>query len=252
MLPAQPLQGLIDGMTCLQAVLASETPVGCREIGRRCDVNRTRANRILGTWRHLGLLSQDEQAKYLPGPALHVLAGMGLQASGLLRASLAECELWWSKGYAVSLAVRWQDQISFLVQARAEQPFMDGIGRQHSASALRSSAGLAMLACADDSDLQQWDCATQWQGLGDGSDFSTLTADIREQSFATRSYNGGVRSLGISLDQHGQAALAISQKGLQRRSCVRLAQKLQDSSTAIHAALHEAAHAPLHDNSIPA
>ncbi len=253
MLPAQPLQGLIDGMTCLQAVLSSPDPVGTREIGRRCDLNRTRANRILGTWRHLGLLDQTEQAKYEAGPALHVLAGMGVQASGLLRASLSEAQAWWEQGYSVSVGVRWQDQMSFLIQARAEQPFLQGIGRQRSDTVLRSSAGLAMLAQANDKEIQHWNCAEKWLAHGDGSDFTQLLHAIRQDDYASRSYPQQIRSLGVSLDKSGRAALAISKPKLSKSSLPKLAQQLHKSRLQIQENLTSGSNNPQLDfDSIPA
>ena len=252
MLPAQPIQGLIDGISCLQSVISSPEALGSREVGRRCDLNRTRANRILGTWRHLGLLSQNDDAKYLPGPGLHILAGMGLQASGLLRASLTSAEQWWTRGYSVSLAVRWQDQISFLIQAQSDLPFIQGVGRQVSASALRSSAGLAMLAHATDQELAHWNCSEQWEEQGDGRLFTDVISNVREHSFSTRSFPNDVRSIGISLDQDGCAALAISNNYIAASDIPQIASELHKSAAEIHAALADQQNAPLEDLSIPA
>ncbi len=251
MKPAQPVQGLIDGLSCLQSVLSSNKPSGSREVGRRCDLNRTRANRLLGTWRYLGVLQQTEDLKYAPGPALHVLAGMGIQASGLLQAALPIAESWWQKGYSVSLGVRWQDKISFLLQAPADTPFLEGIGRQYTTSALCSSAGLAMLSAASASDLKKWDCAKEWEDIGDDSTFKDVIKNIQANNYATRLYPHQIRSIGVRLNKEGQAALAISKKRMSEKKIPEIVKQLHQSADDITKRL-QAHHAPLEVANIPA
>jgi DNA-binding IclR family transcriptional regulator len=234
MLPAQPNQSLIDGLTCLHAVIAAGTGLGSRELSRHVGLERTRANRLLGTWRHLGLLDQLPSAKYVPGPGIHVLAGMGMKASGLLQAALAPVKAFWEDGWAVSLGVRWQDRLCFLIHARPDQAFEAGIGSHATAAAVHSSAGLALLATASDAELATWNCAELWQTLGDGREFAAVINDVRECGYATRTYPTGMRSVGVAIPG-SQAALALSRPGLVARGTVAVARTCHEAAAAISA-----------------
>lgn len=252
MLPAQPNQSLIDGLSCLHAVIAAGEPIGCREVGRRLELERTRANRLLGTWRHLGLLEQNDAAKYAPGPGLHVLAGMSLRASGLLRAALPEIRRWWREAWTVSLAVRWQDRLCFLVHLRPDMAVEDGIGSRATAPALQSSAGLALLAQVGVRERQAWDLATAWREVGDGRDLDAVLTRAAADGHASRLYGDGTRSVGVPVDS-GYAALAVSQRELSTRAVPGVAERLRASVAAIRATLaDDALAAPLNDVVIPA
>lgn len=234
MLPAQPNQSLIDGLACLHTVIAAGAAVGSREVGRRCRLERTRANRLLGTWRHLGLLDQTPSAKYVPGPGVHVLAGMGLRASGLLQAALPALQRWWQEGWATSLVVRWQDRACFLVHSRPGQDFAEGIGSHATAPAWRSSAGLVLLAEADDADLETWACAEGWQTQGDGRTFAEVITEVRGRGHATRTYPGDVRSIGIAVPGT-RAAIAVSRAGLTARALTAAVTDVRADAAAIAA-----------------
>jgi len=54
-MPAQPNLSLINGLTCLQELIASPSLVGSRELARRLGLEPTRVNRLLGTLAQLGL-----------------------------------------------------------------------------------------------------------------------------------------------------------------------------------------------------
>jgi len=236
-------------------VFSAEDPIGSREVGRRCALNRTRANRLLGTWRHLGMLEQDDEARYRPGPGVHVLAGLGMQASGLLRAALPTAEAWVERGYALSLAVRWQDRLAFLLSVRPGQSLLEGIGHRGAPQAVRSSAGLAMLACEDPQRVAAWGCPTQWAERGDGGDLAAVLATARERGYATRGYADGTRSIGVALDPAGTSALAVSRHDLQRRELRGLGAELRAARDAIAeraAAGGGAALDDIDDDAIPA
>lgn len=240
MLPAQPNQSLIDGLSCLHAVIAAGEPIGCREVGRRLELERTRSNRLLGTWRHLGLLVQDEAAKYAPGPGLHVLAGMSLSASGLLRAALPEVRRWWEEGWTVSLAVRWQDRLCFLVHLRPGMAFEDGIGGRATDLALRSSAGLVLLAQVGARQRRTWGLAEAWETVGDGRDLDAVLTAAATDGHASRRYPDGTRSVGVPIDPD-HAALAVSRQDLAAAAVPAVAGRLRASSAVIRAALAESA-----------
>ncbi|PCJ52231.1 MAG: hypothetical protein COA79_24190 [Planctomycetota bacterium] len=224
-LPAQPVSGLIDGFASLQAVLAAGEPIGCREIGRRCDLNRTRANRLLGTWRHLGMVQQNEEDKYEPGPALFTMAGMSLHSSPILRCALPLAQRWWKDGFCVSLGIRWQDRINFILHANPNRPFLESIGGRPSDAAVRSSAGLASLAQTTKLEIKKYDCEKQWQEQGDGCSFETVLSHVHNHGFATRTYSDSTRSVGVAL-KDSPAAFAVSKKHLSAKQARHTAKDL--------------------------
>ena len=84
MLPAQPNRSLMDGIRCLQILSSNPGPLGARELARRLNMETTRAHRLLKTLAHMGMARQNRNAKYMPGPAMHVLAAQSLYSSGLI------------------------------------------------------------------------------------------------------------------------------------------------------------------------
>lgn len=87
--PSQPNRSIIAGVTVLQEVVAAGAPVGSRELARRLGLEHSKANRILGTLVHMGMLRRTADRRYAPGAGVHVLSAQSLRASGLIQASLA-------------------------------------------------------------------------------------------------------------------------------------------------------------------
>src|SRR5258706_11898625 len=113
MLPAQPNQSLIDGLTVLQALAVSTEPVGGRALARELGLEATRVNRLLKTLAYLGMARQTPKRKYLPGPAMHVLSAQSLFGSGLIRRALPVLENLQQSGHVVALGVLWRGPVCY-------------------------------------------------------------------------------------------------------------------------------------------
>lgn len=117
MSPAQPNQSILTGLDVLQEVIAIGRPIGSREVARRLGIEHSRANRILGTLVSGGMLHQNGQSKYLPGPRIHVLSALSLHASGLVTAALPQLAVFLEEGATVALGTLWRDTVVYLLHA---------------------------------------------------------------------------------------------------------------------------------------
>lgn len=143
---AQPNRSLIDGFTCLQSVVGSRRPVGCRELARSLDLDPTRVNRLLKTLAHVGLVEQDAQRKYRAGPGIHALAAQSLFASRLLQSALPVLRPLQQSASLVALGVLWRDQVSYLYHWNADVGEDEAIARAALFPAADSVIGLAVRA----------------------------------------------------------------------------------------------------------
>lgn len=154
MLPAQPNQSLIDGLTCLQTLAMSAAPLGVRELARQVGMNPMRVNRLVKTLAHLGMTSQTTDRKYVSGPAMHVLSAQSLQGSGLLRRALGPLESLKRFGLDVALGVLWQDLVCYLYHTGNINVSGLPVGGQPY-RATRSSIGRVLLAAHDDDEIRR-------------------------------------------------------------------------------------------------
>ncbi len=129
MAPAQPNLSILRGFIILEEVITSTRPLGSREISRTLGYEHSHVNRILGTLCETGMLRQNNERKYLPGPRIHFLATLSLNASGLIQASLPILEPFHVMGAVVAVGTVWRENVIYLLHAL---PTMD----------LASSAGV--------------------------------------------------------------------------------------------------------------
>ncbi|RLA69960.1 MAG: transcriptional regulator, partial [Epsilonproteobacteria bacterium] len=64
-LPAQPIKGLIEGMTVLQQVASVRKPVSTLELAVQLGMEKTRVNRILKTLAYAGMVHRTSNRRYL-------------------------------------------------------------------------------------------------------------------------------------------------------------------------------------------
>jgi DNA-binding IclR family transcriptional regulator len=155
MLPAQPNQSLIDGLTVLQALAVSTEPVGGRALARELGLEATRVNRLLKTLAYLGMARQTPNRKYLPGPAMHVLSAQSLFGSGLIRRALPVLENLQQSGHVVALGVLWRDQVCYLYHWDKGETSASALGRMNLYPASQSSIGRMLLAWQDEQHVRQ-------------------------------------------------------------------------------------------------
>jgi len=154
-LPAQPIQGIIDGAAALRELAASPRPLSCAELGTVLNLDRTRANRVLKTLAGLGFARQVAGRKYVCGPAIHSLAAQALYASGLLQAAypfLRELE---GSGHIVALGVLWRDTVSYLYHGSSKTPDLVPLASMSMHPAETSSIGVALLAEKSDAEIRR-------------------------------------------------------------------------------------------------
>ena len=146
MLPAQPNQSLIDGLTVIQALAMRDAPVGCRELARETGIELTKVNRLLKTLAHIGLARQNPRRKYITGPGIHVLASQALHGSGLLKTAFDPLEKLSQLNLIVALGVLWRDQVSYLYFRTPGTSAAQAIGSLGLFPASQSSIGMVTLA----------------------------------------------------------------------------------------------------------
>jgi DNA-binding IclR family transcriptional regulator len=154
MLPAQPNQSLIDGLTVLQALAVSTEPVGGRALARELGLEATRVNRLLKTLAYLGMARQTPNRKYLPGPAMHVLSAQSLFGSGLIRRALPVLETLQHSGHVVALGVLWRDQVCYLYHWDKGETAASALGRMNLYPASQSSIGRMLLAWQEEDQVR--------------------------------------------------------------------------------------------------
>ncbi len=146
MAPAQPNQSILRGFLVLQEVIVAGRPIGSREISRLVKIEHSTVNRILGTLVETGMLQQNFESKYLPGPRIHVLSALSLNASRLIPATLPVLEKIHSQGALVALGTLWRDMVVYLLHARAEQDIAHSAGVHEHYPANKSVIGKVLMA----------------------------------------------------------------------------------------------------------
>lgn len=153
-LPAQKVNGLIDGIEVLQELaMASEASSG-KAIADKLGLNPVRVNRLLKTLDYLGLAHRDNSRSYSIGSAMHVLAAQSMAASGLLARALPQLQKLSKLNKVIALGVLWKDQVCYLYHNNNPDDFNAGLSRVKLYPALESSIGLALLAELDEVQLQ--------------------------------------------------------------------------------------------------
>jgi len=142
--PAQPNQSILRGFVVLQEVIVAGHPIGSREVARNLEMEHSSVNRILGTLAVTGILQQNREKKYLPGPRIHVLSALSLNASKLIPASLSVLEPIHKMGATVALGTLWRDTVVYFLHARADQDIAQSAGVHESYPADKSVIGTVL------------------------------------------------------------------------------------------------------------
>lgn len=145
MMPAQANQSLIAGFLALQEVISAGQPIGSREVARRLDMEHSRVNRMLKTLVVIGMLQQDRDSKYSPGPRIHVISALSLHASGLITASLPVLEPIHRMGAVVALGTLWRQTVVYFLHAHPDQDLSHSVGVHESYPVNKSIIGSVLL-----------------------------------------------------------------------------------------------------------
>ncbi len=202
-LPAQKVDGLIDGMAVLQELASDPNPVSGLALAQKLNMSPVRVNRLLKTFAYLGYAYQTTSRKYTVGPAIHVIAAQTMQASGLLRRAFEYLEILGKEEPTVALGMLWRQQVCYLFHKGASRPMGEGFGGHRLYDADKSSLGVALLAELEDDKIRE---------LYGNKDISGLMEDIavaRSRGYALL-WHGDHYSLAAKIGVPAYAALGVS------------------------------------------
>ncbi len=237
-LPAQPNNSLITGIECLREVVSADGPIGSREVARRMDMTHTRVNRLLGTLSYMGLLQQDADRRYRPGPGLHALAAQSMLASRLLPSALPKLVELGREGFAVTLGTLWRGQVCFLFNERPGQSVVDSILRHELWPADHSSIGVALLAANRDAVAEAAPLpGTARSQLLPGQSLSFTVPEARKRGYAVLRFKDGAVSVGVAIGEPPIAGLAVSRRHLGDEFLPELAARLVEAAREIDRAV---------------
>jgi DNA-binding IclR family transcriptional regulator len=202
-LPAQKINGLIDGIAVLQELAMSRDPASGKVIAEKLELSQVRVNRILKTLAYLGLTHRNTSRRYSVGPGMHVLAAQCMAASGLLRRALPCLKQLSQSERTVALGVLWRDQVCYLFHNSGKNEFADGLGRMQLYPAVDSSIGLALLA-----DLPVENIEHQTGSRPDRQLIKKIR-QIKKQGYASVQHQDHI-SLAVPIGEPAYAAIAVS------------------------------------------
>lgn len=210
-LPAQPLNGLLDGMIVLQRLAGSSEPISCSTISEELGIEKTKVNRILKTLSYLGFVHRTKSRLYMPGPAMHVLSAQSLHASGLLRKAFPVLEELCQYKLIVALGVLWRDSVCYLYHWNKDMKMHEAIGRMGLIPASYSSLGLAMLAEKTDEEIRELYKGKEIIDFNDNVEklISSLKK-FRKDGIAVAKREDGSLSIAVSIGSPSYCAIALS------------------------------------------
>lgn len=203
-LPAQKVNGLIDGIAVLQELAMSQEPASGKVIAENLGMPSVRVNRLLKTLAYLGLTHRNASRKYSVGPGMHILAAQSMAASGLLKRAIPYLKLLRESNMVVALGVLWKDQVCYLFHNSGKGEFSEGFGQMPLYPALDSSIGLALLADMSTEAVEQH--------IGSNKVNKELLAklhQIKKQEYASIQHQDHI-SLAVTIGKPAYAAIAVS------------------------------------------
>jgi DNA-binding IclR family transcriptional regulator len=209
-LPAQPNQSLLDGLAILQALAASEEPVGGRELARQLGWNPMRINRLLKTLAFAGMARQTPDRRYVAGPAMHVLSVQALVSGGLLRRSIAPVEQLPRQKHSVALGVLWQDRVCYLFHAGPGQSLSSALGAHDLYPATQSSIGMVLLAQLRDEAVAALFATRPTPGYDGINALHRRLAEIRKLGYAFIEQGPRQASVAVAIGEPAYAGLALA------------------------------------------
>jgi DNA-binding IclR family transcriptional regulator len=209
-----PDRGLVDGLECLEAVVAAGRPVSPQEVAESLGIGAAQASRLIGTLGHLGLVECAGDDTYRPGSAVHRLAALSLRASPLLEVALPYAKRWWEDGFAVTVGVLYKQDICLLLHARPEWPFERAVAGHELWPASWSTAGVALLAAKAEAETDGLVQPGRPHWVDPNEPLERVLAATRQNGYARRDLRGGCTALGVTIGEPAFAGLAVSRAGI--------------------------------------
>lgn len=233
----------VDNALRLILMLQEDGFVRLSRAADELGVARSTAHRLLGTLVGRGFAVQDEQRRYLKGPALSS-AGTRPAGSSRLRDRAREhlTSLCSASGETVHLMVLEGTQVRFVDSVEATQALRIGSRIGTVLPAHLTSGGRAMLA-----DLPRDELETLYRGVPDGPHLSQLVrilSTVRQRGYATNAgeTERGVTAVGVRVrakDRRTVAALTVSAPSLRLPSAriPAVAQMIRDAVSTLESEL---------------
>lgn len=197
-LPAQKVDGLIDGMALLEELATHKAPVAGLELAKKLGMSPVRVNRLLKTFAYLGYAYRTSSRKYAPGPALHVLTVESMASSGLLRKAYQYLESLSKLVPTVALGVLWKEKVCYLFHRSEGKGMGSGLSPDFFYDWERSSIGHALMAERDFEDIP-----------GLTPELAKLLLQTRKNGYALVR-NSNHYTLAVTIGKPAYAALAVS------------------------------------------
>lgn len=230
MLPAQPNQSLIDGLSVLQALAGSGKAIGSRELARMLDMEPTRANRLLKTLAAIGVAQQQPDKKYVPGPGMHVLSAQSLHGSGLIRDAVPHLETLREPGRVVAMGVLWRDKTCYLYHANHQTPTSVALGAAELYPASKSGLGMVMLASLNNQQVRDLYHNRDIEGYDNITALLKSLKQIREQGYAVTQPHNKFTTVAIGLGENPTyAAIGFSSKEMSEQQIQTAVEQLKEA-----------------------
>lgn len=207
--PAQPIQGLTDGIAVLTRLAVSRTPVAVTSLARELGFEVTRTNRLLRTLAHLGMAYRTRSRKYVAGAGTIVLAAQSMFGSGLIERTKPVFERIMKHGYTTAFGVLWGDIVSYLFHGGPNMPVTQGYGHLGMYPSVRSSLGIVLLAARPDDEIRDIIAGAQRHDT-QVSDVERNIAFAREHGYSSVPSQQRTRSIAVIAGDPPYGALACS------------------------------------------
>ncbi len=208
--PAQPVNGLVDGLRLLQELAIREEPVSGLELAKEMGIEPTRMNRLLKTLDYIGMADRTPDRRYQAGPGIHVLAAQALSKSKLLQIAAPRLEAIDAPGCIKALGVLWHDKVSYLMHKAPDADLLESLGRIKAYQATRSSIGVALLARLDGLELEELYKGREIPGFESLKALEKELELVRERGYGRLETSSGILSVAFVVGEKAQAAAAIS------------------------------------------
>lgn len=206
--PAQPVQGLIDGLEVLQALAMSPGKVSGKELAGELGLEVTRTNRLLGTLAHLGLAHRTRDRKYIAGSGMHVLAAHAIFGSGIMGISIDHLQELEKEGLLVAMGVLWKDRVTYLYHHTPDAPAINAVGRMTLFPAAKSSIGLSLLARLEKKEVRNIYRGREVEGYKNVTELLKALEKVKTDGFAE--VRQDYHSIAVPVGEPAFAAIAFS------------------------------------------
>lgn len=209
--PAQPLNGLIDGLEVLNALISRNDEVSCTELADELGMELTRMNRILKTLDYIGLASRTKNRKYQAGPGIYSLAAMNMANSRLLKTAIREMEDLANGPYITALGTLWRDKVAYLIHKSPDGNLIDSIGSHSLYPVSMSSIGMFLSSQLENEELLSIHKKKLPPGFRDIEDFIQKMDETRIRGYGRIINPNNSVSISVGIGEApSPAAIAVS------------------------------------------